>query len=228
MDTKELITWLQEGLDLQQSQFDIAPEHHPEEGTPVVGYRVAYTYTDPNTQETAYGSPLTHSRADSMQQEGIWLKQSLNRTHESDDMLRSSIPIHNPKESDIGFYYFADKSMAEDYMRMIALGKVGKPHEETPINSESMMKPFAWEEDNRPQLNLTLMRVSGIADKYNPYMDIAALRREGLRMKDMHIDEHVLTIPVGEIADIGAKMRTFDDSRLGPQSLKLKQWASHW
>lgn len=195
MDTRELLSWLQEGLNLEQTQFDIPSEQHPEAGTPVVGYRVAYTYTDPNTQETTYGSPLTHNRGD---QELSHLKQAT----ESDAFLKSSIPVHNPRESDMGFYYFADQSMAEDYMRMIALGKVGKPHEESPLTGESVL-PDKWTGEG---LNLTLLRVSGVADSHDEFMDTAALRREGLRMKDMHIDEHVLSIPVEDIASIGEKM----------------------
>lgn len=199
MDTRELLSWLQEGLNLEQVQFDIPSEQHPEAGTPVVGYRVAYTYTDPNTQETTYGSPLTHNRGD---QELSHLKQAT----ESDTFLKSSVPVHNPRESGMGFYYFADQSMAEDYMRMIALGKVGKPREESPLTGESVL-PDKWTADKPGEgLNLTLLRVSGVADSHDEFMDTAALRREGLRMKDMHIDEHVLSIPVEDIASIGEKM----------------------
>lgn len=228
MDTKELLSWLQEGLNLEQAQFDIPPEQHPEEGTPVIGYRVAYTYTDPNTQETTYGSPLTHNRGDSMYQELSSLKQAQSWTTESDAFLKSSVPVHNPRESDMGFYYFADQSMAEDYMRMIALGKVGKPHEESPLTGESVL-PDKWTGDKPGEgLNLTLLRVSGVADSHDEFMDTAALRREGLRMKDMHIDEHVLSIPVEDIASIGEKMRSIPDEKLGPKSTLLKQWANHW
>lgn len=230
MDTSELIQWLGEGVFLEQAQFDLPPNQHPGEGTPVVGYRVAYTYTDPVTKETAYGSPLTHMRGDNMQQELVALQQSLTWSTENDAFLKSSVPIHNPRESDMGFYYFADQSMAEDYMRMIALGKVGKPHEESPITGESVI-PDKWTGEHPGEgLNLTLFRVSGVADSYNEYMDTATLRREGLRMKDMHIDEHILSIPVEDIANIGAKMRTIPDEKLAssPKSQALKNWANHW
>ena len=228
MDTEELVQWLEEGVSLEQAQFDLSPNQHPEEGTPVVGYRVAYTYTDPDTQETTYGAPLTHLRRDSMQQELISLKQFVTGPIENDAFLKSSVPIHNPRESDMGFYYFADQSMAEDYMRMIALGKVGKPHVESPITGESVI-PDKWTgEHPGAGLNLTLLRVSGVADSYNEYMDIAALRREGLRMKDMHIDEHILSIPVEDIAALGECYRNIPDEELGPKSTLLKQWAQHW
>lgn len=228
MDTKELALWLGEGVSLEQAQFDLPSDQHPEEGAPVVGYRVAYTYTNPVTQETAYGSPLTHMRGDSMQQELVALQQSLTWSTENDAFLKSSVPVHNPRESDMGFYYFADQAMAEDYMRMIALGKVGKPHEESPITGESVI-PDKWTGDHPGEgLNLTLIRVSGTADKYDEYMDTAALRREGLRMKDMQIEEHVMSIPVEEIASLGERYRNIPDEKLGPKSTLIKQWANHW
>lgn len=158
MNLQELAQWLSEGVSPEQIQFDLPPEQHPEEGTPVVGYHVAYAYTDPDTKETTYVSPLTYTSIPGL------------IVPESDAFLKSSVPIHNTRESDAGFYYFVDQGMAENYMRMIALDKL-------------------QEGSQRQASDLTLLRVSGIADTSS----------SGLRMKDMHIDDEVFSISVEDV-----------------------------
>ena len=158
MNLQELAQWLGEGVSPEQIQFDLPPEQHPEEGTPVVGYHVAYAYTDPDTKETTYVSPLTYTSTSGL------------IAPESDAFLKGSVPVHNTRESDVGFYYFVDQGMAENYMRMIALDKL-------------------QEGSQRQASDLTLLRVSGIADTSS----------SGLRMKDMHIDDEVFSIPVEHV-----------------------------
>ena len=60
MNLQELAQWLGEGVSPEQIRFDLPSEQRPEEGTPVVGYHVAYAYTDPDTKETTYVSPLVY------------------------------------------------------------------------------------------------------------------------------------------------------------------------
>ena len=227
MDLSELNKWLAEGTSLELAQFNLPQEQKPAPGTPVVGYRVAYTYTDPNTKETIYGSPLTHWRGDLMSQELNLLKNRLGQTSEYDTFLSSNVPIHNPRESDEGFYYFADQSMAEDYMKMIALGKVNKARSESPINSESALPEKYTGERPAEGLKLTLFRISGVADETMNEFEGVDNRKEGLRMKDMHIDEHLLSIPVEDIAMMGDKLRNMPDDKLGPKNKIIKQWANY-
>lgn len=166
MNLQELARWLGEGVSPEQAQFDLPSEQYPEEGTPVVGYHVAYAYTDPDTKETTYVSPLTYTLTPGL------------ITPESDAFLKSSIPVHNSRESDMGFYYFVDQGMAENYMRMIALGKL-------------------HESPQQQALDLTLLRVSGIADTSS----------SGLRMKDMHIDDEVFSIPAEDAGALSDRIK---------------------
>ena len=166
MNLQELAQWLGEGVSPEQIQFDLPSEQHPEEGMPVVGYHVAYTYTDPDTKETTYVSPLTYTPAPGL------------IAPESDTFLKSSVPVHNTRESDVGFYYFVDQGMAENYMRMIALDKL-------------------QEGSQRQASDLTLLRVSGIADTSS----------SGLRMKDMHIDDEVFSIPVEDMVALSDRLK---------------------
>lgn len=155
MDLQELAQWLGESVSPEQVQFDLPSEQYPEEGTPVVGYHVAYAYTDPDTKETTYVSPFVYTPAPGL------------IAPENDAFLKSSVPVHNTRESGMGFYYFVDQGMAENYMRMIALAKLHRgPWRQAP--------------------DLALLRVSGIADTSS----------SGLRMKDMHIDDEVFSIPL--------------------------------
>lgn len=166
MDLQELAQWLGESVSPEQVQFDLPSEQYPEEGTPVVGYHVAYTYTDPDTKETTYVSPLTYTLTPGL------------IASENDAFLKSSVPVHNTRESDVGFYYFVDQGMAENYMRMIALGKLhGGPRGQSP--------------------SLTLLRVSGIADTSS----------SGLRMKDMHIDDEVFSIPAEGVVALSGRIK---------------------
>lgn len=166
MDLQELAQWLGEGVSPEQVQFDLPSEQYPEEGTPVVGYHVAYTHTDPDTKETTYVSPLAYTPVPGL------------IAPENDAFLKSSVPVHNTRESDMGFYYFVDRGMAENYMRMIALGKLHEsPQQQAP--------------------DLTLLRVSGIADTSS----------SGLRMKDMHIDDEVFSIPAEDVVALSDRIK---------------------
>ena len=166
MDLQELTQWLGESVSPEQAQFDLPSEQYPEEGTPVVGYRVAYAYTDPDTKETTYVSPLTYTSVPGL------------IAPESGAFLKSSVPVHNTRESDAGFYYFVDRGMAENYMRMIALDKLhGDPQ--------------------RQSSALTLLRVSGIADTSS----------SGLRMKDMHIDDEAFSISVEDVVALSNRLK---------------------
>lgn len=166
MDLQELAQWLGESVSPGQVQFDLPPEQYPEEGTPVVGYHVAYTYTDPDTKETTYVSPLAYTPAPGL------------IAPENDAFLKSSVSVHNTRESDVGFYYFVDQGMAENYMRMIALGKLHEsPQQQAP--------------------SLTLLRVSGIADTSS----------SGLRMKDMHIDDEVFSIHAEDVVALSDRIK---------------------
>lgn len=166
MDLQELAQWLSEGVSPEQAQFDLPPEQYPEEGTPVVGYHVAYAYTDPDTKETTYVSPLVYTPATGL------------IAPENDAFLKSSVPVHNARESGVGFYYFGDQGMAENYMRILALAKLhGGPQRQIP--------------------DLTLLRVSGIADTSS----------SGLRMKDMHIDDEVFSIPTEDMVALSDRIK---------------------
>lgn len=214
MDSLE--EWLLSSSDLTQAQFNVPFEERPEEGSPVVGYRVAYTITHPDTGETVYKSPLTYHREGTLKRDEYSMVQALGQSWERDDLMRSTIPVHNPKSSDEGFYYFADRTQAEEYMKMIATGKVHVKDNDTPFNA-----PFKAEYEDAP-LMLTLSRVTGTADSFSEYTDDAAHRREGLRMKNMQIHEPVLQIPVEDIANVGAKYRDtgFTPSTSQEQTLK--------
>ena len=166
MDLQELTQWLGESVSPEQAQFDLPPEQYPEEGTPVVGYHVAYAYIDPDTKETTYVSPLTYTSVPGL------------IAPESDAFLKSSVPVHNTRESDAGFYYFMGRGMAENYMRMIALDKL-------------------YEGPQQQVSALTLLRVSGIADTSS----------SGLRMKDMHIDDEVFSIPVEDVLALSNRLK---------------------
>lgn len=166
MNLQELAQWLGEGVSPEQIQFDLPSEQYPEEGTPVVGYHVAYAYTDPDTKEITYVSPLAYTPTPGL------------IAPESDVFLKGSIPVHNTRESEAGFYYFADQGMAENYMRMIALAKLHEgPQRQAP--------------------DLTLLRVSGIADTSS----------SGLRMKDMHIDDEVFSIPAEDVGALSDRIK---------------------
>lgn len=166
MDLRELAQWIGEGVPPGQVQFDLPPEQYPEEGTPVIGYHVAYTYTDPDTKETTYVSPLVYTSAPGL------------IAPENDAFLKSSVPVHNARESGVGFYYFVDQGMAENYMRILALAKLhgGSQHQSS---------------------DLTLLRVSGIADTSSL----------GLRMKDMHIDDEVFSIPAEDVVALSDRIK---------------------
>lgn len=166
MNLQGLAQWLGESVSPEQVQFDLPPEQYPEEGTPVVGYHVAYTYTDPDTKETTYVSPPAYTPTPGL------------IVSESDVFLKSSVPVHNSRESDMGFYYFVDRGMAENYMRMIALGKL----HEGPQQQVS---------------GLTLLRISGIADTPS----------SGPRMKDMHIDDEVFSIPIEDMVALSGRIK---------------------
>ena len=168
MDLQELAQWLGECVspEQEQVQFDFPSEQHPEEGAPVAGYHVAYTHIDPDTKETTYVSPLTYTSTPGL------------IAPESDTFLKSSVPVHNTRESDVGFYYFVDQGIAENYMRMIALDKLRR-------------------DSQRQTSGLTLLRVSGIAD----------ISSSGLRMKDMHIDDEVFSIPVEDMVALSDRLK---------------------
>ena len=223
--------WLASGLDSDTSQFNVTDA--PEEGTPVVGYRVMY-FTQ-HGDETIYRSPL-------VKHDGLSLTQLEHLTPdvEYDNELRSSIPIHNPRNSDFGYYYFPDKTQAEEYMKMIALGKVNVALEPTPMqrySSDYEMTPSGdairriptyWDERDdelrhKAQTSgLGLFRVTGNADKFIPEMDTAELRREGVRMKDMQIDpEPELFISYETLGQAGVAAQ----EEVTPTYKKLKPWA---
>lgn len=166
MNLQELAQWLGEDVSPEYVQFDLPPEQHPEEGAPVAGYHVAYAHIDPDTKETTYVSPLTYTSTLGL------------IAPESDTFLKSSVPVHNTRESDVGFYYFVDQGIAENYMRMIALDKLR-------------------EDSQRQTSGLTLLRVSGIADTSS----------SGLRMKDMHIDDEVFSIPVEDMVALSDRLK---------------------
>lgn len=223
--------WLASGLDLDSSQFTITDA--PEEGTPVAGYRVMY-FTH-HKDETIYYSPL-------VKHDGLSLSQlkELTPGEEYDTELRSSVPVHNPRNSDFGYYYFPDKEQAEEYMKMIALGKVNVALEPTPMQKYSgdyemttagdniRRIPTYWDErDTEIQKNaqttgLGLFRVTGNADRYIPQMDTAELRREGVRMKDMQIDpEPELFISFETLGQAGVAAQ----NEVTPTYAKLKRWS---
>lgn len=223
--------WLASGLDLDAAQFTITDA--PEEGTPVVGYRVMY-FTQ-RGDETIYSSPL-------VKHDGLSLTQvkELAPGIEYDNELRSSIPVHNPKSTDFGYYYFPDKGQAEEYMKMIALGKVNVALEPTPMqrySSNYEMTPSGdairriptyWDERDteiRKQAQtagLGLFRVTGTADQFIPEMDTAELRREGVRMKDMQIDpEPEIFISYETLGQAGVAAQ----AEATPTYAKLKPWA---
>lgn len=229
MDLKELVQWLASGESLELSNFDIDQSLKPKPGEPVVGYRVSYTMTHPDTQETLYKSPLTYHRKGSMFQDESEMARSFGQSWERDDLLRSTNPIHNPKESDQGFYYFADKEMAESYMKMIALGKVYVKDNDNPLTSGAYDSRGYYESQREDApLMLTLNRVTGIADETMNEFEGIENRKEGLRMKDMQIEEQVLSIPVQDISFIGSKWRNVDDAKIeGNDKMQhLKQWAN--
>lgn len=229
MDTKELIQWLASGESLELANFDIDQSLKPKPGEPVIGYRVSYTMTHPDTQETIYKSPLTYHRNGEMERDEIEMIKAFGQSWERDDLLRSTTPIHNPRGSDQGFYYFADKDMAEDYMKMIALGKVHVKDNDNPLTSgQYNRKGYYKSQYEDAPLMLTLNRVTGVADETMSEFDSVMNRKEGLRMKDMQIEEPILSIPVQDISFIGSKWRNIDDTKIegNVKTQHLKAWAS--
>ena len=212
---KELVQWLASGESLELANFDIDQSLKPKPGEPVMGYRVSYTMTHPDTQETIYKSPLTYHRNGTIGRDEMEMLGAFGKSWERDDLLRSTTPIHNPKESDQGFYYFADKDMAESYMKMIALGKVHVKGMDTPLTAGRYDRKEHYESqyEDAP-LKLTLNRVTGVADETMSEFDSVMNRKEGLRMKDMQIEEEVFSIPIQDISLIGSKWRSVDDAKI--------------
>ncbi len=223
--------WLASGLDLDSSHFNVVDA--PEEGTPVTGYRVMY-FTQ-HGDETIYRSPL-------VKHDGLSLTQVKHLTPdvEYDNELRSSIPVHNPRNTDFGYYYFPDKAQAEEYMKMIALGKVNVALEPTPMQRYSSNYEVTPSRDDIRRIptyyderddalrrkdqtsGLGLFRVTGTADKFIPEMDTSELRREGVRMKDMQIaSEPELFISYETLGQAGVAAQ----AELTPTYEKLKPWA---
>lgn len=229
MDLKELVQWLASGESLELSNFDIDQSLKPKPGESVIGYRVSYTITHPDTQETLYKSPLTYHRNGTMSRDEEEMIKAFDQSWERDDLLRSTVSVHNPKESDQGFYYFADREMAESYMKMIALGKVYVKDNDNPLTSGAYNSRGHYESqyEDAP-LMLTLNRVTGVADETMNEFEGIGNRKEGLRMKDMQIEEQVLSIPVQDISLIGNKWRNIDNAKIeGNDKMQhLKQWAN--
>lgn len=230
MDTKELIQWLASGESIELSNFDIDPSLKPSPGEPVSGYRVSLTMTHPDTQETLYKSPLTYHRNGAMDRDEEEMTKAFGQSWERDDLLRSTVSVHNPRGSDQGFYYFADQEMAEDYMKLIALGKVHVKDNDNPLTSGaySMRGYYESQYEDAP-LMLSLNRVTGIADETMSEFEGVANRKEGLRMKDMQIEEQILSIPIQDISFIGSKWRNIDDTKIegNTKMIHLKQLANN-
>lgn len=144
MDTRELAQWMDSGAQYYDPDtsmqggglFDktfgesTRGDTAPEPGTPVMGYRVMYTVETP-LGKVHYG-PLV-KREDGYGSNNFIHMVQYARDHADDayelaeaGILLGNIPVHQDRDGR-GFYYFADKALAEEYMKVIAQGgkKVG-------------------------------------------------------------------------------------------------------
>lgn len=187
---KELLTWLREGLrdnslpqepgvDAIWKKFNDDEDVIPE-GENTTGYRVMYMYKDPSTGKQYYQTPLTVGRKDSFDQMEQDFQKAAKRegADTSAFLLSDTEGIHHTDEGP-GFYYFRDKDVAEDYMKVIALGLKGARGAKS--FSDDWYKERTYSGDGHiPDINLALFKVEGVAMR-KPW-------DEGETMNDMHID----------------------------------------
>lgn len=161
-------------------------DNAPEEGTPVVGYRAFYTVND-----LYYGIYKTIGQGNIKYglMGGQEYENPQQRFTSPYPSFRPAVALRagEPVTHSIGFFYFPDKGMAEDYFKVFAMQEL----EKTPMPERYRREgnvfyfPLPGEEDQgqaAPQGKYTLNMVSGIATKNEIKNDFA-----GFTMQEMII-----------------------------------------
>lgn len=208
---KELLHWLRDGLrdnslqsepghdailDKYNDMEDVVPA-----GSPTAGYRVMYTYVDPGTGKRYYQTPLTVGRNLSLGgMEQDFKAAAQHEGAETRFLMKDDEGIHHTDEGP-GFYYFRDKDVAEDYMKVVALGlknvRGGASFADNWYVDHN--DTYGSGRNSTPDINLALFRVEGTA--------MPKPGDEGETMNDMYIDpEPVVNISLRNVYDLGKQM----------------------
>lgn len=219
---KELLHWLRDGLrdnslqaepghdailDKYNDMEDVVPE-----GSPTAGYRVMYTYVDPGTGKRYYQTPLTVGRNLSLGgMEQDFKAAAQHEGAETRYLMKDDEGIHHTDEGP-GFYYFRDKDVAEDYMKVVALGlknvRGGASFADNWYIEHN--DTYGIGRNGTPDISLALFRVEGTA--------MPKPGDEGETMNDMYIDpEPVVNISLRSVYDLGKQMT---QTLRNPENLK--------
>lgn len=189
----------------------------PTKGESTAGYRIMYTYTDPESGQKTLFSPLVINRPEitqmEMTAESPYIKtgpdidmpqfgaQRLEGVHHTDDVSGGL--------GRQGYYYFSNKDTAEDYMAAILMGTkrvgakgVGKeaPYELNYVKNTYGDASLETMNKRLSHVSLDMYRVTGVAES-NPV-------DEGYTMNDMVYDtEPELSFNMGTVAEVSNRFR---------------------
>lgn len=252
MNARELAQWMDSGAQYYDpdtsmqgsSLFDQtfgAPtrgDTAPEPGTPVMGYRVMYTVETP--QGKVHYGPLVERTVSQGANNFINMTEFAQR-HAGDSVeptqagvMLGNIPIHQDKDGH-GFYYFADRALAEEYMKVIAQGgkKVGdiSGETDTPIqlnygklDAQGVYIGPGGCHANLSNVKLELYRVEGTAAK-NP-MDEGFVMQEMTIARDPEISISIVDFQKArtEIQQHPHEYNLFTQYGAGAETKEVQDW----